>query len=198
MTNVRLLGISGSIRRQSANTAVLEALRLRLVENGSAALSLFGLADIPLFSCDLEGERLPHAVQAFREAILASDALVICCPEYNHGMSGVLKNALDWASRPTLGAAKHDSPLKGKPALIMTAASSMLGGVRALYQMRETLVACHARVIARPDVVIPKVHEKIVAGKFADEGTLSFASQAVGDLVAEVLLLRPTLQGRSA
>lgn len=197
MNNTRLLGISGSIRRQSSNTAVLEALRLRLVENG-VALTLFGLADIPLFNSDLESERFPDTVHALREAILASDALVICCPEYNHGMSGVLKNALDWASRPALGTAKGNSPLRGKPVLIMTAASSILGGVRALYQMRETLVACHARVIARPDVVIPKVHEKIVAGKFVDEGTISFASQAVSDLVEEVSLLRTASQGHAA
>lgn len=193
MPAIRLLGISGSIRRHSANTAVLEALRARLADRGGPLLSRFGLEDIPLFNSDLEGEHLPAPIRAFREAIYASDGIVICSPEYNYGTSGVLKNALDWASRPSL-----DSPLKGKPALIMTAARSITGGVRATHQVRETLLACLARVVARPDVVIPRVHEKIIGGRFVDEAVLSVAMQAIGDLVAEITLLQQTSPRRKA
>jgi chromate reductase len=164
-------------------TAVLEALRARLAVQGGPLLSLFTLDQIPLFN--LEGECLPAPVQALKEAISASDGIVICSPEYNHGMSDVLKNALDWASRP-----HPDSPLKGKPALIMTAAPSLTGGARAGQQIREALASCFARVVARPDVVIRQVQDKIVGGRFVDEAVLSLATQAIRDLVAEIKLLR--------
>jgi len=182
---IRLLGISGSLRRHSANTAVLEALRARLADQGGPVLSRFGLEEIPLFNSDLE-ERFPAPVQAFKEAISSSDGIVICSPEYNHGISGVLKNALDWASRPSL----LTSPLKDKPALILTAAPSLTGGARAGPQIRETLASCLARVVPRPDVVIRRAHDKMVGGRFVDEEALSLAVQAIGDLVAEIMLLR--------
>jgi chromate reductase, NAD(P)H dehydrogenase (quinone) len=179
--SVQLLAISGSIRRDSGNTAVLAALRSRLERSGKATMTLVGLGSLPLFSVDLEGAHLPGDVRAFQEAVRRCDGLVICSPEYNYGMTGVLKNALDWASRPSL-----KSPLKGKPALIMSAATASTGGVRAIHQIRDTLVACLARVVARPDVVVAKVHEKIVDGKFIDETVLTFAEQAIDDLIAEI------------
>jgi chromate reductase len=149
-------------------------------------LSRFGLEEIPLYNGDLEGERLPAPVQAFKDAISSSDGIVICSPEYNHGISGVLKNALDWASRPSL----LTSPLKDKPALIMTAAPSLTGGARAGPQIRETLASCLARVVARPDVVIRRAQDKMVGGRFVDEDVIALAMQAIGDLVAEIMLLR--------
>jgi len=150
-------------------------------------MTRFGLEEIPPFNCDLE-ERLPGPVQALKHAISSSDGLVVCSPEYNHGISGVLKNALDWASRPSL-----DSPLKGKPAMIMTAATSATGGARAVPQIRETLASCLARVVARPAVVIPRVQEKIVEGRFVDEAVLTSAMAAVRDLVDEIMLLRRSM-----
>jgi len=178
---LQLLGISGSIRQQSTNTAVLEALCLRVIWSGNAEMTLFGLEEIPLFNSDLEGHKLPQSVRGLKEAIRSCDGLVLCSPEYNHGMSGVLKNALDWASRPA-----YESVLKGKPTLIMTSAPSPVGGARAVQQIRETLASCLAKVVARPDVVIPKIHEKIVDGKFVDEIVLAHAQRAIGDLVAEI------------
>jgi chromate reductase, NAD(P)H dehydrogenase (quinone) len=184
---IQLLAISGSIRRNSGNTAVLEALRSRLEHSGKATMTLFGLGSLPLFSVDLEGARLPGEVRAFQDAVRRCDGLVICSPEYNYGMTGVLKNGLDWASRPSL-----KSPLKGKPALIMSAATASTGGVRAISQIRDTLVACLARVVARPDVVVAKVHEKIIDGKFTDETVLAFAEQAIDDLIAEIRITSGT------
>ncbi|MCC7464309.1 MAG: NAD(P)H-dependent oxidoreductase [Gammaproteobacteria bacterium] len=186
MQGIRLLGISGSIRRESANTAVLEAIRAQLAAGSGPTLTLFGLGQIPLYNSDLEGEHLPGPVHALKEAVTACDGLVLCSPEYNHAASGVLKNAIDWVSRPA-----YQSPLVGKPVLIITAATSPLGGVRVISQLREVLASCLARVVATRDVVVPKVHEKIVDGRFVDKATLASASRAIDHLVQEIRLLRP-------
>jgi chromate reductase, NAD(P)H dehydrogenase (quinone) len=119
-------------------------------------------------------------VHAFKHAIQSSAGLVLCSPEYNHGMSGVLKNALDWASRPA-----PNSPLKGKPVLIMTSSPGATGGVRAQYQLRETLVSTFSRVVITPEIVIPHVFQKMVNGAFADEPNLSFAEAGIDALIAE-------------
>jgi chromate reductase len=179
----RLLGLSGSLRRASANTAVLRALQEALASR--AELTIFPLDEVPPYNPDLDGENAPEAVRALREAIAASDGLIVVSPEYNYGMSGVLKNALDWASRPAMR-----SPLKGKPALIMTASPAFTGGVRAQAQIREALAATLARVVARPQVVIAGVHEKVKDGRLVDEAALRFALEAVDDLLEEIALVR--------
>lgn len=178
----RLLGISGSLRAHSTNSAVLKALASRLGEN--AELQLFALNDIPLYNSDLEADGFPDAVRALKDAISEADGLILCSPEYNYGLSGVLKNALDWASRPGF-----NSPLKNKPVLIMTSSPGVLGGVRAQAQLRDTLNATLSRVIACPQVVIPGVNQKIQDGHFVDEPTLQFILAAVDELVAEIDLL---------
>jgi chromate reductase len=124
---------------------------------------------------------LPASVAALKEAIAQADGLIICSPEYNYGTSGVLKNALDWASRPGF-----KSPLKNKPVLIMTSSPGVLGGVRAQAQLRETLSATLSRVIRGPQIVIPGVIEKIQNGSFIDEKTIEFMLAAVDDLINEI------------
>lgn len=176
---IRLLGLSGSIRRDSTNTAILRSLSERL--RSSASLILFPLDDVPPYNGDLEGELLPRSVRELKDAIARSDGIVLCSPEYNHGMSGVLKNALDWASRPSFA-----SPLKNKPALIMASSPAYTGGARAHAQMRETLAAALARVVARPQVAIAGVMHKVVDGKLVDEGTFNFCLEAIDDLLAEI------------
>jgi chromate reductase len=146
-----------------------------------ASLSLFPLDHVPLYNADLDGERLPHPVRALKDAIALSDGLVLCSPEYNHGMSGVLKNALDWASRPGFA-----SPLKNKPALLLASSPGYTGGARAHAQMRETLAAALARVVARPQVAIAGVTQKIVDGKLVDTATIRFCIDAIDDLLAEI------------
>jgi chromate reductase len=178
----RLLGISGSIRQASTNTVILQTLAERL--DGVASLTLFPLNDVPPYNGDLEGERTPEPVRALRSAIAQSDGIILCSPEYNHGMSGVLKNALDWASRPTFA-----SPLKGKPSLLMTSSPGYVGGARAHLQMQETLVATLARVIVRPQVVIAGVLQKIADGRLVDESSIKFCLEAVDDLIREIRLL---------
>ncbi|VVP36398.1 NADPH-dependent FMN reductase [Pseudomonas silesiensis] len=178
----RLLGISGSLRSQSTNTAVLKALATRLGDR--ATMSLFSLNDIPLYNADLEADALPASVASLKEAISQVDGLIICSPEYNYGTSGVLKNALDWASRPGF-----NSPLKNKPVLIMTSSPGALGGVRAQAQLRETLSATLSRVVCGPQIVIAGVNQKIQAGRFVDETTIEFMLAAVDHLVAEIRML---------
>jgi chromate reductase len=106
-------------------------------------------------------------------------------PEYNHGMSGVLKNALDWASRPY-----GRSSLARKPVLTMTASPAFTGGVRAQQQMNETLASILARTVLRPQIVIGGVHERVPDGQPIDEAVLSFALAGVDDLLAEIRTTR--------
>ncbi len=180
----RLLGLSGSIRQGSTNTAILRTLAERLGDG--VTLDLFPLNDIPLYNSDLEGEHLPGAVRMLKEAIAGSDGLILCTPEYNHGMSGVLKNALDWASRPAFA-----SPLRGKPALLMTSSPGYIGGARAQAQMLETLASAMSRVVARPQVCIAGVGQKVVDGQLVDAPTIGFCLDAIADLVKEIRLLSP-------
>lgn len=185
MNTIRLAGISGSLRQASSNSSVLRALRERMPAR--VEMTLLPLDGIPAYNQDLDGPNPPEAVREFKETIAACDGLVICSPEYNFGMSGVLKNALDWASRPAFA-----SPLKGKPVLLMTASPAFTGGTRALAQLRETLAGTLSRVIARPPIVIAGVHTKIEDGRFIDEANLTFALEGVNDLVAEIAMLRAT------
>jgi len=179
---VNLLGLSGSIRQGSTNTAILRSLGDHL--GGAATLTVFPLTDVPLYNGDLENDRLPAAVTALKDAISRSDGLILCSPEYNHGMSGVLKNAIDWASRPGFA-----SPLRSKPTLLMTSSPGYVGGARAQAQMQETLSSTLARVVVRPQVVIAGVMQKIVDGKLTDETTLKFCLEAIDDLIREIRLL---------
>jgi chromate reductase, NAD(P)H dehydrogenase (quinone) len=178
----RLLGLSGSIRQGSTNTIILRTLAERL--DAGVSLTVLPLDDVPLYNSDLEGERLPDPVRALKDAIAQSDGIILCSPEYNHGMSGVLKNALDWASRPAFA-----SPLKNKPSLLMTSSPGYAGGARAHAQMQQTLASALARVVVRPQVVIAGVMQKIVDRKLVDEVTIKCCLEAIDDLLREIGLL---------
>jgi chromate reductase len=178
----RLLGLSGSIRQGSTNTIILRTLAERL--QGTVSLTLFPLDEVPLYNGDLEGERQPDAVRALKAAIAASDGLVFCTPEFNHGIPGVLKNAIDWASRPAFA-----SPLKNKPCLVMTSSPGYVGGARAQVQMLDTLSSVLARVVARPQVVIAGVLQKITDGRLVDADSVQFCLAAIDDLVKEIRLV---------
>jgi chromate reductase len=182
MTQLRLLGLSGSLRRASNSTAVLRGLQDTLATR--AALNIFPLHAVPLYNEDDDADA-PESVRALRSAIEASDGVIMISPEYNHGMSGVLKNALDWASRPF-----GRSTLKSKPVLTMTASPAFTGGVRAQQQMNETLASIPARLVFRPQIVIGGVHEKVRDGRLIDEAALSFALAEVDDLLEEIRAAR--------
>jgi chromate reductase, NAD(P)H dehydrogenase (quinone) len=183
MTQFRLLGLSGSLRRASNSTAVLRGLQDTLAPR--AALNIFPLHGLPLYNEDDDAEHAPESVRALRSAIDAADGVIVISPEYNHGMSGVLKNALDWASRPY-----GRSALRNKPVLTMTVSPAFTGGVRAQQQMNETLASIPARPVCRPQIVIGAVHEKVRDGRLIDQAVLSFALSAVDDLIEEVRAVR--------
>jgi chromate reductase len=183
MTQLRLLGLSGSLRRASNGTAVLRGLQDALAPK--AALDIFSLHGLPLYNEDDDGDHAPESVRALRSAIETTDGVIMVSPEYNHGMSGVLKNALDWASRPY-----GRSVLGGKPVLTMTTSPAFTGGVRAQQQMNETLASIPARPVLRPQIVIGGVHEKVSDGRLVDEATLRFTLAGVDDLLEEIRAAR--------
>ena len=175
----RILGVSGSLRARAYSTLVLEALA-----DASASRTMFDYADIgavPHFNQDLWVEPLPLPVARFREQIAACDGLVVASPEYNHGIPGVLKNALDWASRPHGG-----SPLRGKPVLIVTCSPAFTGGVRAQYQIRETLVSALARAVSTAEIVVGLVGAKIVDGRFSHAAAIDFAMAGLAAMFHDI------------
>jgi chromate reductase len=181
-TRYHLLGISGSLRAAAFSTAILTA-----VADMAASIAHFDRADIgalPHFNQDLYIEPLPAGVLHFRAQMVAADGLVICSPEYNHGVPGVLKNALDWASRP-----HNASPLKAKPTLVITSSPAFTGGVRAQHQIRETLVSALARPVNHAEIVVGGVGAKIIDGRFSDAATLEFAKSGLARMFEEIDML---------
>jgi chromate reductase, NAD(P)H dehydrogenase (quinone) len=174
---VRLLGVPGSLRAGSYSRAILRGLQETL-----APVIALDIAEprLPLYDEDEDGPATPPVVRAFRNAVGAAEGLVIATPEYNHGIPGVLKNALDWASRPY-----GKSALLGKPALVISSSPAFTGGVRAQAQANETLLACLAQIVVGPQVVIGDVAGKVREGRLVDESALRFAAGAVERLVAE-------------
>jgi chromate reductase, NAD(P)H dehydrogenase (quinone) len=127
---------------------------------------------------------MPAAVRHFRDQVTAAEGLLIVSPEYNHGIPGVLKNALDWASRP-----HNQSPLKHKPVLIVTSSPAVTGGVRAQYQIRETVVSALARPVVTPEIVVGQVAAKMVGGRFQDPAVIEFALKGFATLFEEIARL---------
>ena len=181
VTPVQLLGMSGSLRSGSFSVAVLETLRERFA--GRADLAIYDLAPIPAYNQDFEAEKRPAPVRDMIAAIAAADGLVLCAPEFNHSMPGVLKNALDWASRPAF-----TSVLAHKPVAIMTATRAPLGGARCLEQLRVVLDSMLSRVVVAREVMITAVQDKIRDGRLVDDVSLGFATGAVEALLREIAL----------
>ena len=174
-----LLGISGSLRKGSHCTAILK--NIVDAAESRATLEIFPLDAVPLYNQDLDNELPPESVTALRQAIERAAGLVIVTPEYNYGMSGVLKNALDWASRPY-----GKSKLKGKAVLTLSASPAFTGGVRAQAQLNETLLSNAALLVLRPQIVIGTVHEKIRDGRVVDQETARFLAEGLNDLLGDI------------
>jgi chromate reductase len=180
---VRLIGMSGSLRSASNSNAVLATLRDLFADR--AALDIYDLAPIPPYNQDFEGEKRPPRVKAMLAAIADSDGLVLCAPEFNHSIPGVLKNALDWASRPAFA-----SVMVGKPVAIMATSQGPLGGARCLEHMRVALDSMLARVVLAREVIITRAGDKIRDGRLVDEMSLGFACDAMEALLREIRLWR--------
>jgi chromate reductase, NAD(P)H dehydrogenase (quinone) len=181
---VRILGIAGSLRRESYNRAALRAAA-RLVPDGTT-LDIFELDGIPVFNQDDE-KKPPAAVVDLKRRIREADAVLIVTPEYNYSVPGVLKNAIDWASRPY-----GDSAWSGKPAAIMGASVGTIGTARAQYHLRQMFVFLNMFPINQPEVMIGNAASRFDAqGNLIDEATKGFVRQLLENLVAWTRRLAP-------
>jgi chromate reductase, NAD(P)H dehydrogenase (quinone) len=180
---LRLIGLSGSLRAGSYSNAVLATLREKFA--GRTDLVVYDLAPIPLYNQDFEGDKRPPAVKRLLADIAAADGLVFCAPEFNHSIPGVLKNAIDWASRPAF-----QSVLAYKSVAIMATSFGPLGGARCLEHLKVALDSCLARVALAREVVISGIGAKIRDGRLVDEASLGFASGAVEALLGEIPMWR--------
>ncbi len=178
---IRLVGMSGSLRTGSYSNAILETLREKFA--GRADLVVYDLAPIPLYNQDFEGDKRPPVVKKLLADIADADGLVLCAPEFNHSIPGVLKNAIDWASRPAF-----ESVLAYKPVAIMATSRGPLGGARCLEHMRVALDSCLSRIALAREVIISGTDNKIRDGRLVDETSLGFAGGAVEALIAEIRL----------
>lgn len=183
MMGIKVLGIAGSLRKASFNKLLLRnAVELKPAD---MEIEIFDIAPIPGYDEDLREQGFPPAVEAFRRKIREADALLIATPEYNYSMTGVLKNAIDWASRPP------DQPFNDKPVAIMGASGSILGTARAQYHLRQTCVFLNMHPINKPEVFVAMAGSKFDAnGQLGDET----ARKLIGDLLANLATWTRRLQ----
>lgn len=164
---MNILGISGSLRAASFNTALLRAAQE--LAPADMHIAIHRLHDLPLFDQDVEEQGDPAPVKALKDAVEAADALLFACPEYNGGISGVLKNAIDWMSRA--GREREVSPLAGKTVCIVGASPGITGTVRAQDALRLVLRRAGARTEPQGEVLVFQAHTKIEEGRLADART---------------------------
>ena len=167
MKTISIMGIVGSLRKESYNHAALIAAQ-KLVPAG-VVLTLTGIQGIPVYNQDSENT-LPASVLEFKQQIRAADAVLFATPEYNYSLPGGLKNAIDWASRPY-----GESAWAGKPAAILGASVGSFGTARAQYHLRQILVALDMPVVSQPEVMIGNAAQKFDQnGLLVDEATREF------------------------
>lgn len=176
-TPMTILGIAGSLRKASLNRAALRAAQ-QLVPDG-ASLAIFELDGIPPFNADDEA-RPPERVTLFKQRIRAADAILIVTPEYNYSIPGVLKNAIDWASRPY-----GDNAWDGKPVAMMGASVGAMGTSRAQYHLRQVFVFVNMYPLNKPEVMITNASQRFDAnGNLTDEETKAHIQKLLVALVA--------------
>jgi chromate reductase, NAD(P)H dehydrogenase (quinone) len=179
----KILAFAGSLRKGSYNKALVRAAVELAPEN--VAMEVFDLEGIPPYNQDLENTP-PERVTEFKDKIKSADALLIATPEYNYSVSGVLKNAIDWASRPKVG-----NPLEGKPVAIMSASIGRLGGARAQYHLRQSFVFLNLHPVNQPEVMLPSAADNVDAnGRLTNEQTRQLIRQLLEALVAWTIRLK--------
>lgn len=184
MDEIIILGIVGSLRKDSYNLAALKAAQ-ELAPEG-VMLNLIDLHGIPIYDQDDE-MALPACVLEFKRQILAADAILFATPEYNYSISGGLKNAIDWASRPY-----GDSAWIGKPAAVMGASTGNLGTARAQYHLRQILVTLNMPTVNQPEVMIANAaHRFDQDGWLTDEPTREIIAKLLAALVELVKSTQP-------
>ncbi len=184
-TLLKVLGISGSIRAASWNTKALQAAG-ELAPAGMTIDVFEGLRDIPHYDDDLRtGSGYPAAAERLRQAIKAADAVLIYTPEYNYSIPGVLKNAIDWASRPP------EQPFDTTPVAVAGAATGLLGTARAQYQLRQMFIFLNGLVLNKPEVMISQAPTRFDPdGKLTDQTTRDLVAAQLSALRDWTLRLR--------
>jgi chromate reductase len=173
---IHILGVAGSLRKSSFNKSLLR-VAVEVVPR-DATLEIFDLEGIPPFNQDLEHQP-PEKVKEFKAKIRAADAILIATPEYNYSIPGVLKNAIDWASRP-----HGDNAFEGKAVALMGASIGMLGTARAQYHLRQTFVWLNMYPLNKPEILVPFANEKIDRdGKVTDQKTKEKIKELLESLI---------------
>jgi chromate reductase, NAD(P)H dehydrogenase (quinone) len=172
-----IIGFAGSLRNGSYNRALLRVASDLMPKDSK--LEIFDLEVIPPFNQDLEMS-MPDRVKEFKIKIKSADAILIATPEYNYSIPGVLKNAIDWASRP-----QGDNSFDGKPVAVMSASTGMLGGDRAQYQLRQVFVTLNMYPLNKPEVFVAFAKQKFdEKGDLSDDKTKEFIKGLLEALVA--------------
>jgi len=182
-SSIKLLGVSGSLRKQSYNSGALRSIASILPEG--LTFEIADLAALPFYNADVEQNGLPAAVKKFRAEIAAADALIFAVPEYNFSLPGVLKNALEWLSR------QPDPPADGKPCAVLGASVSPLGTARGQFHFRHVGVSLNMIVVNVPHVDIASAKTKFDGeSSLTDQPALDSLRQLLGELKALTLRLR--------
>ncbi|WP_308910443.1 NADPH-dependent FMN reductase [Pseudokordiimonas caeni] len=179
MKPITILAFSGSLRRGSWNRLALEAMAA--LAPSHVRFTFADIGSLPHYDPALDGETPPESVARLREAIAAANGLIFATPEYNYSTSGVLKNAIDWASRPA-----YQSVLKGKPAAILSATPALTGGVRAQQHLKTILSATLTPIVPFPEVAIGLAPEKFREGVLVDTKTREFLEGLLRALLASI------------
>lgn len=167
---MRIVGISGSLRKASWNTAVLRAIGDLLTEHD---FSIVDISDMPLINEDLEHKgRYPAPVQRFRDTVMAADIILIATPEYNASIPAPLKNAIDWGSRPA-------NVFNAKPVAIVGVGAGVLGTARAQYPLRQTLGVLGMQIMGQPEVFIGNGDQKFTDSRLTDQPTIDFLKKMI-------------------
>jgi len=176
-TKLKILGFAGSLRIASYNKSLLRAAANLMPEDTN--LEIFDIDGIPAFNQDTENNNMPEKVKDFKSKIREADAILIATPEYNYSVPGVLKNAIDFATRPY-----GDNPFNEKPVAIMSVSVGMLGGARAQYHLRQIFVYLNMHPINGPEVIVSFAQNKFdTNGNLVDENTQMFVRQLLQNLV---------------
>ncbi len=186
---LHIVGIAGSLRKASFNRMLLQAAGELMPPD--AELEILEIGNLPYYNQDVDEAGAPSVVQEFRAKVQAADALLFAVPEYNYSLPGVLKNAIDWASRPVA-----TSGLKGKPTAVMGASGGAFGTVRAQLHFRHVAVFCDMHMVNKPEIMVREPGKKFTPdGRLHDEETRELLHQLVFALVDWARILH---HGRAA
>jgi chromate reductase len=169
--NIKIVGIVGSLRAKSYNLGLMKAFKEAITEN--TEMEIVRISDLPLFNQDLEAD-YPVVAQNLKDIVGGADAIIIATPEYNRSVPGVLKNAIDWLSRPY---AKNS--FAGKPILVVGASPGATGASMAQYHLKQSLLHLNARVLGQPEFFMGGASQKFdESGKLIDEKTKEYIASA--------------------